>query len=198
MIGEHNNLGGNYMRKNFGAKPYLYPMPVLIIGTYDEAGVPNAMNAAWGGISEVNQISICVDDSHKTADNIIARGAFTVSVGTAAQMAACDFVGIVSGQEMPDKLLRTGWTIEKSEFVDAPIFAELPMALECKLISYTKETCTLIGEIVNVSIDESVLDEKETVAVQLLDPLVYDPVNSVYYKLGERAGNAFHEGIKLK
>ena len=186
------------MRKNFGVKPYLYPMPVLIIGSYDADGVANAMNAAWGGISEVNQISICVDDTHKTADNITARGAFTVSVGTAAQMAACDFVGLVTGHEMPDKLHRTGWTVVKSEFVDAPLFAELPMTLECKLISYTKETCTLIGEIVNVSIDDSVLDEKGDVDVQKLNPLVYDPVNSVYYKLGEKAGNAFHEGEKLK
>ena len=186
------------MRKNFGVKPYLYPMPVLIIGSYDADGVANAMNAAWGGISEVNQISICVDDTHKTADNIAAHGAFTVSIGTAAQMAACDFVGLVTGHEMPDKLHRTGWTIVKSEFVDAPLFAELPMTLECKLISYKKETCTLIGEIVNVSIDESVLDEKGDVDVQKLNPLVYDPVNSVYYKLGEKAGNAFHEGEKLK
>lgn len=186
------------MRKNFGVKPYLYPMPVLIIGSFDENGLPNAMNAAWGGISEVNQISICVDDSHKTAENIVARGAFTVSVGTADQMAACDFVGIVSGNEMPDKLARTGWTVIPSEFVDAPMFAELPMTLECKLISYTKETCTLIGEIVNVSIDDCVLNEKDDVVVQLLNPLVYDPVNSVYYKLGDKAGNAFHEGAKLK
>lgn len=186
------------MRKNFGVKPYLYPMPVLIIGSYDADGVANAMNAAWGGISEVNQISICVDDTHKTADNIAARGAFTVSIGTAAQMAACDFVGLVTGHEIPDKLHRTGWTVVKSEFVDAPLFAELPMTLECKLISYTKETCTLIGEIVNVSIDDSVLDEKGDVDVQKLNPLVYDPVNSVYYKLGEKAGNAFHEGEKLK
>ena len=93
------------MRKNFGVKPYLYPMPVLIIGSYDADGVANAMNAAWGGISEVNQISICVDDTHKTADNIAARGAFTVSIGTAAQMVACDFVGMVTGHELPDKLL---------------------------------------------------------------------------------------------
>lgn len=186
------------MRKNFGVKPYLYPMPVLIIGSYDETDKANAMNAAWGGLSEVNQISICVDDSHKTAENIVARGAFTVSVGTAAQMVACDFVGMVSGHDMPDKLSRTGWTVIKSEFVDAPLFAELPMTLECKLISYTKETCTLIGEIVNVSIDDSVLDAKDDVVVQQLNPLVYDPVNSVYYKLGEKVGNAFHEGEILK
>ena len=186
------------MRKNFGVKPYLYPMPVLIIGSYDETGKPNAMNAAWGGISEVNQISICVDDTHKTADNIVARGAFTVSVGTAAQMVACDFVGMVSGHEVPDKLERTGWTVMKSEFVDAPLFAELPMTLECKLTSYTKETCTLIGEIVNVSIDDDVLDEKDNVAVKQLNPIVYDPVNSAYYKLGDKVGNAFHEGAKLK
>ena len=85
------------MRKNLGAKAILYPMPVLIIGTYDENGKPDAMNAAWGGISEETEISICVDDSHKTADNVVKSGAFTVSVADKKNVVAADYVGIVSG-----------------------------------------------------------------------------------------------------
>ena len=108
------------MRKNFGAKAILYPMPVLIIGTYDENGKPNAMNAAWGGISEETQISICVDDGHKTAKNVVKTGAFTVSVADAENVVACDYVGIASGNKEPDKIEKAGWHVTKSEFVNAP------------------------------------------------------------------------------
>ena len=118
------------MRKNFGAKAILYPMPVLIIGTYDENGKPNAMNAAWGGISEETQISICVDDGHKTAKNVVKTGAFTVSVADAENVVACDYVGIVSGNKEPDKIEKAGWHATKSDFIDAPLFDELPMTME--------------------------------------------------------------------
>ena len=186
------------MRKNIGAKSALYPMPVLIIGTYDEGGVPNAMNAAWGGISEEQEITICVDSSHKTTKNLIARKAFTVSMATAKHMAACDYVGIVSGNKEPDKFAKAGFHASKSEFVDAPLINELPMALECEVISYDTETCRLVGRIVNVSADESVLGENGKVDPTKLQPITYDPMNHHYLVLGEKAGQAFHDGLKLK
>ena len=139
------------MRKNIGAKSALYPMPVLIIGTYDEYGTPNAMNAAWGGISEENEISICVSDDHKTTANVLARKAFTVSIADVNNLVQADYVGIVSGNDVPGKLERTGWHAEKSARVDAPIFAELPFALECRLKSYDAVTCRLVGEIIDIS-----------------------------------------------
>ena len=139
------------MRQNFGAKPWLYPMPVLMIGTYNADGTANIMNAAWGGISEEAEITICVDDSHKTAENLQQRGAFTVSIGTADMLVSCDYVGITSGNQTPDKTARAGFHAVKSQFVDAPCFAELPMALECRVVSYDTDTCRLVGEIVNVS-----------------------------------------------
>ena len=129
------------MRKNFGPKTMCYPMPVYIIATYNADGTPNAMNAAWGGISEEKEISICIDSGHKTAENLIARGAFTVSMATADQLIACDYVGIVSGNKEPDKFAKAGFHATRSQFVDAPIIDELPMALECKVISYDTETC---------------------------------------------------------
>lgn len=137
------------MRKNLGAKAILYPMPVLIIGSYDENGVPDAMNAAWGGISEETQISICVSEDHKTTANILSRKAFTVSIADAENVIPADYVGVVSGNNEPDKIKKAGWTAVKSENVDAPLFNELPLALECKLISYDEESCRLVGEIVN-------------------------------------------------
>ena len=186
------------MRKNFGPKAICYPMPVFIIGTYNEDGTPNAMNAAWGGISEEREISICVDDSHKTAANVLARKAFTVSMATVSALAACDYVGIVSGNDVPDKFAKAGFHATKSEFVDAPLIDELPMAVECRLVSYDSETCRLVGEIVNVCADESVLGENGKVDVAKLQPITYDPMNHHYLVLGEKAGNAFRDGLALK
>ena len=159
------------MRKNFGAKPMCYPMPVYIIATYGADGTPDAMNAAWGGISEEQEISICISENHKTTENILARKAFTVSMATARYMKECDYVGIVSGNKVPDKFRRAGFHATKSEFVDAPLIDELPMALECELISYDPETCRLVGRIVNVSADESVLGENGKVDVSKLQPI---------------------------
>ena len=186
------------MRKNFGPKPMCYPMPVYIIGTYNEDGTPNAMNAAWGGISEEEEISICVDAEHKTAANILRRKAFTVSMATAKYVAGCDYVGIVSGNKEPDKFAKAGFHATRSEFVDAPLIDELPMALECRLISYDPETCRLVGEIVNVSVDTSVLGENGKVDAAKLQPITYDPMNHHYLALGEKVGQAFHDGLKLK
>ena len=185
------------MRKNFGAKAILYPMPVLIIGTYDENGKPNAMNAAWGGISEEKEISICVDDGHKTAKNVAARGAFNVSIADAENVVACDYVGIVSGNSESDKIEKAGWHVNKSEFVDAPLFDELPMALECKLISYDEETCRLVGEIINICADERILDDNGKIDLSKFSPITYDPVHHTYRKLGDVVGKAFSDGLKL-
>ena len=186
------------MRKNLGAKAILYPMPVLIIGTYDENGKPDAMNAAWGGISEETEISICVDDSHKTADNVVRSGAFTVSVADKKNVVAADYVGIVSGNDEENKIKKCGWTAVKSETVNAPLFEELPFTLECKLKSYDKDTCRLVGEIVNISIDESILGENGKIDLSKFEPITYDPVGHTYRTLGDVAGKAFSDGRKLK
>lgn len=185
------------MRKNMGAKAILYPMPVLIIGSYDENGIPNAMNAAWGGISEETQISICVSEDHKTMSNILARKAFTVSIANAENVVAADYVGVVSGNIEPDKIAKAGWTTVKSDNVDAPLFEELPLALECKLICYDEVTCRLVGEIVNVCADERILTDGK-VDLSKFRPITYDPVNHDYLALGEKVGKAFSDGLKLK
>ena len=186
------------MRKNFGAKPMCYPMPVYMIATYGADGTPDVMNAAWGGISESTEISICISEDHKTTENILARKAFTVSMATAEYMVACNYVGIVSGNKVPDKFARAGFHATKSEFVDAPLIDELPMAVECELISYDPDSCRLVGRIVNVSADESVLNAEGKVDVEKLRPITYDPMNHHYLVLGEKVGNAFKDGLKLK
>lgn len=185
------------MRKNFGAKPAVYPMPVLIIGTFDENGVPDAMNAAWGGISEEKEISICISEDHKTTKNILIQKCFTVSIPDVKNTVAADYVGIASGNDAPDKIERAGWTHIKSELINAPIFNELPFTLECKLISYDAGSCRLVGEILNVSADESILTDGK-VDLGKFSPITYDPLNHDYVTLGERVGKAFSDGNKLK
>jgi len=185
------------MRKNFGAKPILYPQPVFIITTYNDDGTANAMNAAWGGISESSEISMCISDDHRTTKNALARGAFTVSMATADKVVECDYVGIVSGNDVPDKMERAGLHTTKSEFVDAPVIDELPMAVECRLKSYDPESCRMVGEIVNVCADESVLTDGKIDPAKLR-PITYDGMNHTYLALGEIVGRAFSDGQKLK
>jgi flavin reductase (DIM6/NTAB) family NADH-FMN oxidoreductase RutF len=185
------------MRKNFGAKPYTYPQPVFIIASYGEDGTPDAMNAAWGGISEGNEISMCMSAGHKTTKNILAKKAFTISMADAEHVVACDYVGIASGNKVSDKIKTAGFTVTKSEFVDAPIINELAVCVECKLKSYDEKTCRLVGEIVNVSVDENALDANGNVDVAKVAPISFDPFNNQYVKMTEVVGNAFSDGKQL-
>lgn len=184
------------MRKNFGAKTWAYPMPVFIIGSYDAEGKPNAMNAAWGGIYDTNQIMVCLADDHKTTDNIRISGAFTVSFATESTVVASDYVGIVSANDNADKLAIAGFHAVKSKFVNAPMFDELPMAVECKLLKFNEDGIC-IGEIVNVSADEGVLDGNGRIDPKKLAPICYDGVNHNYLSLGNPVGKAFSDGKKL-
>ncbi len=186
------------MRKNFGAKPWTFPQPVFIVAAYDAAGKPNAMNAAWGGIDEEEQINMCLSAEHKTTANILETKAFTVSMADVDNLVACDYVGVVSGNKEPDKFVKAGFHATRSEFVNAPIIDELPMTLECELISYDAESCHLVGRIVNVSADERILGEKGKIDPAKLRPITFDPVNNAYLVIGEKVGNAFRDGLALK
>ena len=184
------------MRKDFGAKPWLYPQPVLIIGTYDAQGNADAMNAAWGGMYDSNQIMLCLG-SHRTTDNIRLKGAFTVSFATASTVTASDYVGIVSANDEPKKMEKAGFTTTKSEFVDAPLINELPFSLECRLVKFNEDGI-VVGEIVNVCAEESILDTDGKIDAAKLDAIVCDPATGNYLRLGEAVGKAFHDGMKLK
>lgn len=186
------------MRKNFGVKTWLYPMPVFIVAAYDAEGTPNAMNAAWGGIHTDNMVGICLAEEHKTTQNILETKAFTVSMGTAEHVVACDYVGIVSGNKEPDKIAKAGFHAVKSAFVNAPVIAELPMTLECELVSYDKETCYMVGRIVNVSAEETILGEDGKIELSKLKPIMYDPIHHDYLVMGEKVGKAFADGKALK
>lgn len=182
------------MRRELGAQELLFPMPVLIIGSYDEEGKENAMNAAWGGISNDREISLCLSPEHKSVANILGRRAFTVSVGTEGTARSCDYVGLVSGGKVRDKCAKAGFTATKSSVVDAPLFDELPFALECSLVSWDEKNCRMVGKIENISADESILDAEGKVSVEALKPLIYDPSGKWYYRYGERVAKAFSVG----
>lgn len=185
------------MRKDFGAKPLIYPQPVFVLGTYDADGTPNAMVAAWGGISEADELSMCISAEHKTVENVLAQKAFTVSMATADTLVACDYIGIVSGKDVPNKLEKAGFTVTKSDRVNAPVINELPLTVECVLKSYDEASCRLVGQIVNVSAEESILTDGNIDPMKLR-PITYDGMGYGYYVLGERVGNAFSDGAALK
>ena len=185
------------MRKDFGAKPTVYPMPVLMIATYSDDGTPDVMNAAWGMITDASEITISLSE-HKTTENLRKKGAFTVSMATEETVVACDYVGIVSAKDEPDKFAKAGFHAVKSEFIDAPLIEELPIAVECRLKSYDPESCRMVGEIVNISVDERVLDENGKVDVAKAQPITFDPFNNTYVVLGKTVGRAFHDGMNLK
>ena len=179
---------------------------MLIIASYGEDSAPNAMNAAWGGVADSSRIAMYLSGGHKTVKNILKRGAFTVSMGDAEHAAACDYVGIESGNSVPDKVARAGFRVTKSEHVDAPMIDELPLALECKLVSYDEETELLLGEVVKVAVyvvlgnrvDERALDENGKLAVEKLHVITFDYANHGYYVLGEKVASAFEDGKKFK
>ena len=172
-------------------------MPVLIVGTYDENGTPDAMNAAWGGVYDYNQIMLCLAHSHKTTENIKKTGAFTLSFATAKTVVPCDYVGIVSANDEPDKFSKAGFHATKSEYVNAPIIDELPMTVECKLLKFNEDGIC-IGEIINVSVAEKALSADGGVDVSRLDPITYDSANHHYRRLGDVVGKAFADGKQLK
>lgn len=184
------------MRKNFGTQPWMLPMPVMIVAAYDENGVPNAMNAGWGTISGYETVLLCLGN-HKTTQNIRKTGAFTVSLGEVKHQVACDFLGIASGKEYPNKLEMAGFTTTKSAFVNAPIIRELSVTLECEYLGETSDG-NILGKIVNISADEGVLDAEGRIDADRVGVLTYDPVYRTYRSLGKREGKAFDIGKTLK
>lgn len=188
------------MRKNLGANPYVYPQPVLIVATYGADGMPDAMNVAYGGIVNSNRIQINIGVRHKTSDNIKERRAFTVGIADEKNLEAADYVGIVSGHDEPDKIKKSGFHLTRSEFVDAPLIEEFPISLECKVeeINQYNATLRIVAEIVNVSADERILNEEGKIDPEKLNAISYDPANKAYLRVGQKVGNAFSDGERLK
>ena len=186
--------------KNFKPKAWVLPQPVVIIGTYDADGTPNAMNAAWAGQWDMNEIMISMG-SHATTENLNRCPEFTVSFATKETMVAADYVGIVSGKKVHDKVERAGWKSVKGENVNAPIFSCFPMTMECRIKEKLFESETgyyIIAEILNIVCDEAYLAEDGKPDVEKMNLITFDPIHNGYIALGSRVGNAFHDGMTLK
>ena len=184
------------MKKDFGVKNWVFPMPVLMIGTYNEDGSADMMNAAWGGVSFDDELTICIDPHHRTWRNIEKRRAFTVAFGTADKIEACDYLGLVSGDQVPGKVAKCGFTPVKSARVDAPVMAELPLVLECELVSMNPDNCNVVGRIVNCAVEESVLTDGRPDAAKM-KPVCFDTCAHVYRLMGGEVARAFSCGKKF-
>lgn len=185
--------------KNLGAKSVITPQAVLLIATYDENGKEDVMNAAWGGQCGPKHIAINIG-SHQTTDNIRKKGAFTVSFADSETHVPADYVGLVSAKNEPDKMKKAGFTFTKSEFVDAPVINEMKLTIECRVVE-TMESAgenRFVGEIVNARADESILNADGKVDYGRLRPIIFDSETRGYWALGERVGDAFKDGAKLK
>ncbi len=187
------------MRKKLEITEGIFPMPVLMVATYNEDGSVNVMNAAWGTMQERGNVALNLTESHKTVKNIKARGAFTVSIADASHIAEADYFGVESGNNVADKFARSGLTSSKAETVDAPVINEFPVCLECEFIEYQdgKYGCGVIGKVVNVTADESVIKDGN-IDMSLVNAIAFDPYTHGYYKVTERVGEAFKDGFKLK
>lgn len=183
------------MRKNIKTTEGIFPMPVLMVATYNEDGTVNVMNAAWGTMFERDQVILNLTESHKTVNNIKERKAFTVSIADSKHVKEADYFGVVSGNNTKDKFEHSGLTATKSENVDAPIINEFPLCLECEFIEYNDYG--VLAKVVNTTADENVMNE-DTVDISKVSAIAFDPYTHVYYKVEERVGNAFKDGLELK
>ncbi len=187
------------MRKDIKATEAIFPMPVLMVATYNEDGSVNVMNAAWGTMLSRDQVILNLTETHKTVKNIKSRKAFTVSIADAAHVVEADYFGVVSGNHTPDKFAKSGLTAKKSDHVDAPIIVDFPLCMECEFITYQdgEYGCGVIGKVVNTTADESVMDG-DKVDITRVSAIAFDPYTHGYYKVTERVGEAFRDGLKLK
>ena len=175
------------------------PMPALMIGTYSEDGSVNVMNAALGTMQERDIVALNLTETHKTVQNIKAQGGFTVSIADAAHMVEADYFGVESGNRVTDKFARSGLTASKAETVDAPVINEFPICLECQFIEYQdgEYGCGVIGKVVNVTADERIMMNGR-IDMARVQAIAFDPYTHGYYKVTERVGEAFKDGLKLK
>ncbi len=187
------------MRKKLNLTEGIFPMPVLMVATYNEDGSVNVMNAAWGTMQERGNVALNLTETHKTVKNIKANGAFTVSIADAAHVVEADYFGVVSGNSVSNKFENSGLTASKAEMVNAPVINEFPLCLECEFIEYQSGEygCGVIGKVVNVTADESVMVDGK-IDMSLVNAIAFDPYTHGYYRVTERVGDAFKDGLQLK
>lgn len=187
------------MRKTLNQTEGIFPMPVLMVATYNEDGSINVMNAAWGTMQARGNVALKLTESHKTVQNIKARKAFTISIADAAHLVEADYFGMVSSNQERNKFEKSGLTATASDIVDAPVINEFPICMECEFIEYQHNEygCGVIGKVVRITADEKVMNG-DAIDMSLVNAIAFDPYTHGYYKVTERVGEAFKDGLKLK
>lgn len=187
------------MKQEIKTTEAIFPMPVLMISTYNEDGSVDVMNAAWGTMLDRTRVALNLTETHKTVENIKKRKGFVVHIADAKHVTEADFFGVVSGNSEKDKFLKSKLTYKDSELVDAPIINEFPIAMECEFIEYQNGDTGLgvIGKVLRTSVEEANLKDGN-VDIDSLEAITFDPYTHGYYKVGTRVGEAFKDGLKLK
>ncbi|MBR3641393.1 MAG: flavin reductase family protein [Oscillibacter sp.] len=187
------------MKKEIKTTEAIFPMPVLLISTFNDDGTVDVMNAAWGTMLERDMVALNLTETHRTVKNIKARGGFVIHIADAKHAVEADWFGVVSGDREPEKFKKSGMSYVKSELVDAPIINELPVAMECEFVEYQNDATGLgvIGKVLRTSVEEEKLKGGE-VDIDALEAIAFDPYTHGYYKVGGRVGEAFRDGMKLK
>lgn len=183
------------MKKDLKAVSGIFPMPVLMIGTYNEDGSVDVMNAAWGMAQSMTHLKLCLTESHKTVKNMKRNPYCTVALGTKDTLMQSDYLGMVSANTVGNKFEKSGLHAVKSQNVDAPVIEEYPICMECKVIGF-EEDGTLV-EVVNVLADEKYLNEDGSIKLDEIGIISYDPYGHGYYEVGNKVGQAFSDGKKL-
>ena len=187
------------MKKQIRTTEAIFPMPVLLISTFNGDGTVDVMNAAWGTMLDRDVVALNLSETHTTVKNIKARKSFVVHIADAKHVVEADWFGCVHGEKDPDKFKKSGLTYERSDVVDAPVINELPIALECEFVEYQNDATGLgvIGKVLRTSVEEAILRDGK-VDVDSLEAIAFDPYTHGYYKVGGRVGDAFKDGLALK
>lgn len=187
------------MKKQIETTEAIFPMPVLMVATFNEDGTVDVMNAAWGTMLERDRVALNLTETHKTVENIKARKGFVVQIADAEHVVQADYFGVVSGRTVPDKFAKSGMSYTKSELVDAPIINEFPIALECEFVEYQSDETGIgvIGKVLRTSVEQAHLKDGK-VDIDSLQAIAFDPYTHGYYKVSGRVGDAFSDGLKLK
>lgn len=186
-------------KKDLGVQPYTFPMPTLMIGTYNEDDSVDVMMMAWGGVCAEDMVALNLEADHKTVANIRKRKAFTLAVPSVETLKESDFFGIATANKVSDKFARSGLHAVKSDKVDAPVITEYPLTMECTVERFEDEPYGLriLGRIVNTLADESVLDEKGKVDAGKLHAFAFDQMRNGYYAVDQKVGQAWNAGAGL-
>lgn len=187
------------MKKQIKTTEAIFPMPVLLISTFNDDGTVDVMNAAWGTMLDRDMVALNLSETHTTVKNIKARKGFVVHIADAKHVAQADWFGVVHGEKEPDKFKKSGLSYVKSDLVDAPVINELPIAMECEFVEYQNDATGLgvIGKVLRTSVEEDNIKDGK-VDVDSIEAIAFDPYTHGYYKVGGRVGDAFKDGLKLK